>query len=77
MIWFVVLVTVMLNGDVFTEVRHATVPKNNNKESCEMAGKFIADQELEKIGSENGRVFYTCQFFKIEDIDKVLERTSL
>lgn len=74
--WFIILVTVLTNGQVYSDVRPATDPKYNTEASCEEAGASFVQQEQTKIGSDNGKVFYVCEHFSEEEINKALGRVG-
>ena len=68
MIWFIILTTVMNNGDVYTDVRPATTPEYNNEQSCNAAGKILVDQKQIEVGTSNGKTYYVCQVLSDDDI---------
>ena len=72
MIWFIVLTTILNNGDVYTEVRPATSPEYNTQEQCIAAGQLIVDQKQIEIGTTNGKVYYICHSLTSEEILKAL-----
>lgn len=59
-IWFIVLTTVMNNGDVFMQVRPVLKPEYNNEKSCEEAGALVVTEEQMKVGTNAGTVYFTC-----------------
>lgn len=70
MIWFIVLTTIMTNGEVFTEIRPATSPDVNTEAQCMEAGKIIVDQKQLEVGTVNGKVYYICHSLSGEEIRK-------
>ena len=72
MIWFVILTTVMNNGDVYAEVRFPTDLLYNNEQSCNDSGKTIIQDEQNKIGTNAGKVYFICQSTSPEELSKAI-----
>ena len=70
MLWFIILTTVMNNGDVYTDVRPATSPEYNNEQTCKEVGAVLVEQEQIKIGTNSGKVYFVCDSFSKEAIKK-------
>lgn len=76
MIWFIILTTVMTNGDVYTEVRPATAPEYNTEKQCNDAGQILVDAKQIEVGTNSGKVYFVCQNISEEQIDKVLKKSN-
>lgn len=70
MIWFIILTTIMTNGDVYTEIRPATSPEVNTEQQCNDAGKIIVEQKQIELGTTNGKVYYVCQSLTEQEVNK-------
>jgi len=70
MIWFIVLTTIMSNGDVYTEIRPATSPEYNNEKTCMEVGQVFVDQKQIEIGTNSGKVYFVCHSMSVEQINK-------
>lgn len=77
MIWFIILTSVMTNGDVYTEVRPATKPEYNTEEQCIEAGKLIVEAKQIEIGTNSGKVYFVCQSFSSQEINKALGKNGV
>lgn len=71
MLWFIVLITVMSNGDVYSDVRPATSPEFNSEETCKQIGGILVVQEQLKI-ADGGKVYFVCDSFSKETFQKAL-----
>lgn len=76
MIWFIVLTTIMGNGEVYTEVRPATSPEFNTKEQCLAAGQLIVDQKQIEVGTDNGKVYYVCHSITADEFLKAVGKSG-
>lgn len=76
MIWFIILTTVMTNGDVYTEVRPATAPEYNTEQQCKEAGQTLVDAKQVEIGTNSGKVYFVCDSIAEEQINKVLKKSN-
>lgn len=74
-IWFVILVTVMTNGTVYSEIKVPQDLKYNNKENCFEVGQLIANMKQEEVGS-NGKVVFTCNVLSETDIRNALTKKT-
>lgn len=74
MFWFIILTTVMANGDVYTDVRPATSLEYNNEQVCNQAGAVLVEEEQRKVGTNAGKVYYICESFSKETIDKATQK---
>lgn len=70
MIWFIILITVTIDGKVYSEIRPAASPEYNNEETCNKAGIALAEQEQMKIGTDVGSVYFICKSITKETFDK-------
>ena len=61
MIWFIVLTTIMSNGDVYAEVQFPNSAEYNNEKSCNESGNAITNQKQLEIGTKAGTVYFICQ----------------
>ena len=61
MIWFIVLTTIMNNGDVYAEVQFPNSSEYNNEKSCNESGNAIINQKQLEIGTKSGTVYFICQ----------------
>ena len=77
MIWFIILTTVMTNGDVYTDIRSAIDPKYNNEQSCNDVGKILVEEKQTEVGTSNGKVYFICSSLSEKDFDKATNKTSL
>ena len=68
MIWFIVLTTIMNNGDVYAEVQFPLDPKYNNEQSCNEAGQLLVDQKQMEIGTNAGKTYVICKAISPEEI---------
>ena len=76
MIWFIVLTTIMSNGDVYSEVQFPLDPKYNDEKSCNEVGFAVVDQKQLELGTNSGKVFYICQSADSESLLKVLGKSG-
>ena len=76
MIWFIVLTTIMSNGDVYAEVQFPLDPKYNNEQSCNESGNAIINQKQLEIGTNAGKVYYICQSVTSDTLLNVLGKTG-
>lgn len=76
MFWFIVLTTVMNNGEVYTEIRPATSPEYNNEQTCKEAGQLIVDQKQLEIGTTNGKAYFVCHSLDVNDIAKAVGKSG-
>lgn len=77
MFWFIVLTIVLNNGEVYTDIRPVTDPKYNNEKECNDVGRILVDQKQIEIGTNDGKVYYICQSFSQEQLDKGMGKTNL
>lgn len=73
MIWFIILTTVMSNGDVYTEVQFPQKPEYNNEQQCNQSGDAIVNQKQLELGTNSGKVYYVCQSASFDEIGKALK----
>lgn len=59
-LWYIVLVYVLANGQVASDVRYPNDPTYNGVEVCNQAGDALMRLEQEKLGKE-GTVYYICK----------------
>lgn len=76
MIWFIVLTTIMSNGDVYTEVRPAASPEFNTKEQCLAVGQVVVDQKQIEIGTNSGTVYYVCHSITADEFLKAVGKSG-
>lgn len=76
MIWFIVLTTIMSNGDVYAEVQFPLDPKYNNEKSCNESGNAIINQKQLEIGTKAGTVYFICQSVTSDTLLNVLGKTG-
>jgi hypothetical protein len=76
MIWFIVLTTIMSNGDVYAEVQFPLYPQYNNEKSCNESGIAVVNQKQLEIGTNAGKVYYICQSATSDALLKVLGNTG-
>ena len=67
-VWYILLVIVMSDGRVVSDVRYPNTPDVNNEQSCNMAGEYLMEQEQMKIGTDSGKVFFQCKEITGEQI---------
>lgn len=72
MLWFIVLTTIMSNGDVYTEIRPATAPQYNTEKQCNEAGQVLVDQKQLEIGTNAGKAYFVCHSLSEKEITRVL-----
>ena len=70
-VWFIVLITIMTNGDVYTELKVPNDLVYNNKEACMAAGPEWAVMKQGQIGA-GGRVVFSCHALTETDIRDAL-----
>lgn len=76
-IWFIILVTVLTSGEVYTEIKIPKDLKYNNEKMCMEAGQMFTDLKQVEIG-KNGKVAFTCNVLTETDIrDALTEKTDL
>ena len=76
MIWFIVLTTIMSNGDVYSEVQFPLDPKYNDEKSCNEVGIAVVDQKQLELGTNSGKVLYICQSADSDSLLKVLSKSG-
>lgn len=76
MIWFIVLTTIMSNGDVYSEVQFPLDPKYNDEKSCNEAGIAFVNQKQLELDTNSGKVFYICQSADSDSLLKVLSKSG-
>ena len=76
MIWFIVLTTIMSNGDVYAEVQFPLDPQYNNEQSCNESGIAVVNQKQLELGTNSGKVFYICQSADSDSLLKVLGKSG-
>ena len=76
MIWFIVLTTIMSNGDVYAEVQFPLDPQYNNEQSCNESGNAIINQKQLEIGTNAGKVYFVCQSATSDVLLKVLGKSG-
>ena len=72
-VWFIVLITIMTNGDVYTELKVPTDISYNSKEACVTAGPLFVEMKQEQLGT-NGRVVFSCHALTETDIRDALTK---
>jgi hypothetical protein len=76
MIWFIVLTTIMSNGDVYAEVQFPLDPQYNNEQSCNESGIAVVNQKQLELGTNSGKVLYTCQSTSSDTVLKALGKSG-
>jgi len=76
MLWFIVLTTIMSNGDVYAEVQFPLDPQYNNEKSCNESGAAIINQKQLEIGTNAGKVYYICQSVNSDTLLKTIGKTG-
>lgn len=74
MLWFIVLTTIMGNGDVYVSVRPALSPEYNNELICNDIGRQILIEEQKKLDEspQKGTVYYVCESISEEQFKKAI-----
>jgi hypothetical protein len=67
-IWFIVIATVLANGDVAVDTRYPNSPDYNNEKDCNAAGQAFVDQEQMKLGTSNGTIYFICKQITTDEI---------
>lgn len=76
MIWFIVLTTIMSNGDVYAEVQFPLDPQYNNEKSCNESGNAIINQKQLEIGTNAGKMYFICQSATSDALPKILGKSG-
>lgn len=66
-IWYIILVTVMANGEASVDVRYPLNPKYNNEADCNQVGDTFMREEQMKLGTSQGTVYFICKVMTPED----------
>ena len=66
-IWYIILVTIMANGDATVDTRYPLDPKFNNERDCNEVGDTIMREEQMKVGTSQGTVYFICKVITAED----------
>ena len=74
--WYIILVTVMADGQASVDARYPNTPEYNNEKTCNEVGNMIMEQEQMKIGTNAGTVYYICKELTGEQIKKSLSKGS-
>lgn len=69
-IWYVILFTVLADGQATVEVRYPNTPEFNNEKSCNDAGNLLMNEEQMKIGTNAGIVYYICKAITQDEINR-------
>lgn len=72
-VWFIVLITIMTNGDVYTELKVPNDLVYNTRESCVAAGPLFAEMKQGQLGS-SGKVVFSCHALSESDIRGALTK---
>ena len=75
MFWFLVFVTINVNGSVFINTQYPTSAAFNNEASCEANGQKIANEAQLELGTKNSKVFWICKNVSYETIGKIIRPT--
>ena len=76
MIWFIVLTTIMSNGDVYAEVQFPNSSEYNNEKSCNESGIAVVNQKQLELGTNSGKVYYICQAATSDTLLKVIGKSG-
>lgn len=76
-LWIMVLVVILTNGDVKTELQWPLKPEYNSEASCNKNAELKANELLVKLGSNNARVFFQCQAVNVEDLAKMVKKPGV
>ena len=76
MLWFIVLTTIMSNGDVYAEVQFPLDPQYNNESSCKEYGIAVVKQKQLELGTNSGKVYYICQAVTSDTLLKTIGKTG-
>ena len=68
MLWFLVLISVNINGTVSTQLHWPTKPQFNSEKECDASGQAIADKLQLELGTSNSKVFWACKSVSYSDI---------
>lgn len=68
MLWFLVLISVNINGTVNAQLQWPTKPQYNSENGCEASGQAIADKMQVELGTSNSKVFWICKGVPYSDI---------
>ena len=72
-IWFIVLITIMTNGDINTELKVPNDISYNNREACMTAGPLFVEIKQGQIGTD-GKVVFSCHILTETDIRNALTK---
>ena len=75
MFWFLVVVTLNVNGSVRISTQYPTSQSFNNEKSCEANGQKIADASQIELGTKNSKVFWICKNVSYETVGNTLRPT--
>ena len=70
-LWYFLVVFVMSDGTVLSDIRYPLSPDYNGKEICEQAGQQLLLQEQESIG-DKGKVYFDCKEITLDEMKKAL-----
>lgn len=73
-IWFIVLVTVLANGDVTVDTRYPNSPDFNNEKDCNESGQAFVDQEQLKMGTDKGIIYFICKEINSDEVRKATSK---
>lgn len=73
-IWYIILFTVLADGQATVDVRYPNTPDYNNEKSCNEAGNTLMNDEQMKIGTNAGTVYYICKAITQDEITRALTK---
>ena len=75
-IWYIILVTVLANGDATVDTRYPNSPEYNDQKQCNEVGEYLMREEQMKIGTNAGTVYFICKEITAEDQAKATRKGS-
>jgi len=75
-IWYIILVTVMADGNATVDTRYPNTPEYNNEATCNEVGDQLMRAEQMKIGTNAGTVYFICKAISSQEIGKATGKTG-
>lgn len=76
-LWVMVIVIILANGDVKTELQWPLKPEYNTEASCSSNADKAATALQVQLGSNNARVLWQCQGVKLDELAKTLGKPGV